>query len=275
MSADERIEELLQKMSSQKRLFLRLIAFCEEEKSAEEMDEYTEQLKQNCYSVYSPVIMRELLEEAGAIRYIGAEVEADAHDEADAHGGECACDEAGSQDEADAQDVAGARGGADAQDKMDTSANLGRSVVEDGALIAIDEADIKHEKLIEDNQELTLDYLEIEEEKPGFWIATSAGLAAVAKTDDVAATKELLEKEPVYLDIYHQILDFCASEEKGRSAKEIDNLVNNSPLLENPRRYSGYFVSRLERQGAIEWRSGWCITNAGKTIIDEYASKIA
>lgn len=251
LPAEERIAQLLEHMPSQKRLLLRLVAFCKEQKSGEEMDAYTEELKQNCYSVYTPVVMRELLEEAGAIEYLPA------------------TEELQEQSANEPENTVGEHAGA-----VESGAfEVPYSWNEGGVLESVNEAPVQHESLIEDGQEVTLDYLEITETRPGWWVATPAGLAAVHALDDLGATRELLTKEPEYLDIYHQILDFCAQEEFGRSAKEIDNLVNNSPLLQEPRRYSGYFVSRLERQGALEWRSGWCITDTGTTIMNEYATK--
>ena len=71
----ERIHELLTQMPGQKRLLLALIDHCREEKTGEEMDAFTEELQVYNFSVYSPVILRELLEKAGAIRYDGPEEE--------------------------------------------------------------------------------------------------------------------------------------------------------------------------------------------------------
>ncbi len=261
LSAEERIHNLLEKMPGQKRLMLRLIAYCEEQKSGAEMDEYTAKLKEDCYSVYSPVVFRELLEGAGAIEYIPDESEEESEEE--------------SEKESENLDVQGNGEQPDALGECKQPGVLGEceqssnAFTQGGVLIPIDEEKVQHESLVEDGQELTLDYLEIEETKPGFWVATAAGLDAVAQLDDFGSTVELLQKEPRYLDIYHQILDFCAQEELGRSSKEIDNLVNDSPLLQEPRRYSGYFVSRLERQGALEWHSGWCITDAGKAVLEK------
>lgn len=261
LPAEERIHNLLEKMPGQKRLMLRLIAYCEEQKSGAEMDEYTEKLKEDCYSVYSPVVFRELLEGAGAIEYIPDESEEESEEE--------------SEKESENLDVQGNGEQPDALGECKQPGVLGEceqpsnAFTQGGVLIPIDEEKVQHESLVEDGQELTLDYLEIEETKPGFWVATAAGLDAVAQLDDFGSTVELLQKEPRYLDIYHQILDFCAQEKLGRSSKEIDNLVNDSPLLQEPRRYSGYFVSRLERQGALEWHSGWCITDAGKAVLEK------
>lgn len=264
---EERIANLLKEMPGQKKLLLRLIDRCREPKTGEEMDEYTLELQRHCYSVYSPVILRELLEEAGAIEYIPME-----------DGGE---GEGEGAEAADASDVilGEAPQGAESKDLPAAETYAPKpdeyTPVEGGVLVAADESKVKHEQLIEGDTEMVLDYLEVEEAKPGFWQATAAGVAAVDAVDSKKNTEKLLAREPQYLDIYHQILDFCAQEQYGRSSKEIDNLVNDSPLLEKPRRYSGYFVSRLEREGALEWMGGWCITDTGRAVMEEYAAKAA
>lgn len=291
---EERIARLLEEMPGQKRLLLRLVDYCREAKSGEEMDAFTLELKENCYSVYSPVVLRELLEEAGAIEYLPAEGEREEQNEQEGQseqGGQCEPTDAegalGASEDVCAPEVACGLGTSHAQDAASGVATAsfdadvaGVSEPADdpfasgGVLVPVDESQVHCESLVENGEEMTLSFLEIEETKPGAWIATEAGCAAVDELDDAAATRELLEKEPRYLDIYHQILDFCAQEEYGRSSKEIDNLVNDSPLLQEPRRYSGYFVSRLERQGALEWRSGWCVTDAGRKIMEEAAAKV-
>ncbi len=252
LPAEERFANLLAEMPGTKRLLLKVVDFCRTEKTVPEMDDYINSLKEYSYNVYSPVIIRELLQEAGAIDYIPLEDE----------------DATYADEETLREHAAALRVAAEAAAKADVD-------FEGGVLIPIDEAAVQHEQLEEGDEELTLDFMEIEEPKPGLWIATEAGLAAVDAMDDYAGTQELLAKELVYLDIYHQILSFCAEEEYGRSSKEIDVLVNDSPLLEKPRRYSGYFVSRLERQGALEWRNGWCVTEVGKRIIAEAEVTIA
>ncbi|MBQ3283964.1 MAG: hypothetical protein IJH42_08995, partial [Atopobiaceae bacterium] len=246
--APERIEKLLKSMPGQKRLLLRLIDHCREAKNGEQMDEYTLELQKYCSSVYTPVVLRELLQEAGAIDYL--EPDPPAVEELEL-------------DEADAAEVAAQEAAREAA-KIQTPAV---PLVEDGVLVSIDESKVQHEVMIEGDEELTLDYLEVEEREPGLWQATAAGLAIVDAMDDVKATRELLQREPDYLGVYHRILDFCAQAEYGRSPKEIDDLVNDDPLLQKPRRYSGYFVGRLEREGALEWRSGWVVTDAGREVM--------
>lgn len=231
--ARERIADLLQTMPNQKRMLLRLIDFCREEKSGEEMDGRTEELRQYCFSVYTPVVFRELLEKAGAIRYLTPE---------------------GYQETA----VIG-----DSAVVMDTT--VSEPLREDG------DRKIVHEGFLDGDEEVEIDFLEIEDSPPGVWIATPEGLEAVDGQDDRDQTKKLLDKESQYLNIYQQILDFC-TEERGRSSKEIDMLVNDNPLLVEPRRFSGYFVGRLERKGALEWKGGWVTTEVGESVLNEIAS---
>ncbi|ACV21674.1 Uncharacterised protein [Slackia heliotrinireducens] len=255
--AQVRIKDLFEEMPGQKRMMLKIIDYCREERTGEEMDVFTNDLKQYCYSVYSPVVFRELLEEAGAIEYIKPD------------------EPEGSQDAAQSEERAQAGGElpeeAVSPHRGDVYGTL--PVDDESTLVPIDGADIVHESYIEGDEEIQMDFLEITPCEPGTWKATEAGLEAVDSMDDLDGTKELLGKEPKYLDIYHQILDYC-QDEYGRSSKEIDKLVNDSPLLEEPRRYSGYFVSRLEKQGALEWRNGWFVTEVGKKIIEEAAAHV-
>lgn len=220
----ERIEEMLEKVRGHKRVFLQLIDYCREPKSASDMDARTEELTAHAFSVYSPVVIRELLEGASAIEYLKSEEER-------------ACDAA----EATGEEPFGERA---------------------------------RERYFNGTEEVELEYLEIGEVQQGLWTATADGLAVVDEQDDLGESRELLAQEPYYLDIYHQILDYC-SDARGRTVKEIDRLVNDSPLLEEPRRYSGYFVSRLEQKGSLEWRGGWYTTDIGKTVLEESNAKAA
>lgn len=204
----ERICDLMKEMPGQKRVILRLIDYCREPKSGPEMDARTEELRAYNYSVYTPVVFRELLEGAGAIAYIVPE---------------------------------------------------GEDASEDGAALC-------HEGYTCGDEDVELEYREIGEDAPGVWQATEDGLAVVDEQDDFKRAEELLAKEEQYKGIYQRILDYC-KEDGGRSAKEIDVLVNNDPLLAEPRRYSGYFVGRLEREGAVEWRDGWVTTEVGTQVL--------
>lgn len=240
-TAQERFRDLLKETPGQRRVMLALVDYAREPKTGVEMDARTEDLLRYGFSVYSPVIFRELLEEAGALRYVLLDDE----------GSEVAADEAAGVADAQAEAGAGGPGVADA-----------------GAGAAYGAPMLRSEDYFDGEETVELEFLEVADERPGLWVATPEGLEVVDEQDDAGEIRKLLAAEPQYLDIYHQILDFCC-EEGGRSAKEIDRLVNDSPLLEEPRRYSGYFVGRLERKGALEWRGGWCTTQVGRDMIEE------
>ena len=246
-TAQERFRDLLKETPGQRRVMLALVDYAREPKTGAEMDARTEDLLRYGFSVYSPVIFRELLEEAGALRYVLLDDE----------GSEVAADEAA--------------GVADAQAEAGTG---GPGVVDAATGTAYGAPVLRSEDYFDGEETVELEFLEVADERPGLWVATPEGLEVVDEQDDAGEIRKLLAAEPQYLDIYHQILEYCC-EEGGRSAKEIDRLVNDSPLLEEPRRYSGYFVGRLERKGALEWRGGWCTTQVGRDMIDEAVAAAA
>ena len=89
-TAQERFRDLLKETPAQRRVMLALVDFCRQPKTGEEMDARTEELLRYGFSIYSPVVFRELLEEAGAIRY--AVFDDDGNEIADAHGAVAECE---------------------------------------------------------------------------------------------------------------------------------------------------------------------------------------
>jgi len=114
----------------------------------------------------------------------------------------------------------------------------------------------------EDGQE----YLVIQKRQEGRWQAAPAALEVVDEQDANGDFHRLLAKEPRYLDIYKTILDYCRLP---RTIKEIDALVNESPLLQEPRRYGGYFIERLEKNGGLAWKGNWVSTALGVSLLDQ------
>ncbi len=249
-TAQERFRDLLKETPGQRRVMLALVDYCRQPKTGAEMDERTCELLRYGFSVYSPVVFRELLEEAGAIRYVVL----------DADGNEVVGGASGAAAAGDVPVDSGDRNGVRADDAAAEGVGAGA--------VGHDASAMSSEQYFDGKETVELEFLEIAEERPGLWVATPEGLEVVDEQDDAGEIRKLLAAEPEYLDIYHQILDFCTLD-GGRSAKEIDRLVNDSPLLEEPRRYSGYFVGRLERKGALEWRGGWCTTQVGHDMIAE------
>jgi hypothetical protein len=114
----------------------------------------------------------------------------------------------------------------------------------------------------EDGQE----YLVIKKRPEGLWLSTAAAVGLLEEQDAGRDFRLLMQAEPCYLDVYRQIIDYCRSP---RTIKEIDRFINGHPLLKEPRRYGGYFIERLEKNGGLEWRGNWVATDLGISFLGQ------
>jgi hypothetical protein len=114
----------------------------------------------------------------------------------------------------------------------------------------------------EDGQE----YLVIKKRPEGLWLSTTAAVGLLEEQDAGRDFQLLMQAEPCYLDVYRQIIDYCRSP---RTIKEIDQFINGHPLLKEPRRYGGYFIERLEKNGGLEWRGNWVSTDLGISFLEQ------
>ncbi len=104
------------------------------------------------------------------------------------------------------------------------------------------------------------------------WVATEAGIAYADAQDPMGELETLLAKEPQYLSIYQRILMFCR--EKGRTGYEINGIVDNDPLVQDPRRFSQYFLGRLEGVNALNWEDDWTITDLGLEYLQAHEDEL-
>ncbi|MDE8701840.1 hypothetical protein PZH32_02560 [Adlercreutzia equolifaciens] len=118
-----------------------------------------------------------------------------------------------------------------------------------------------------------LEYLEVTQAPPVYWVATPAGLQAVANYEPSAEIWALLHDDSTYLPIYERVLRLCAQQD-GATIAAISQAVDSDPLVQNPRYLGLYFVERLERVGALEWASPWRITPAGSCVLDELSAAV-
>ena len=58
----------------------------------------------------------------------------------------------------------------------------------------------------------------------------------------------LYETEPQYGAIFTTCLELCARD-GGASLREIGDVVDDEPVLQNPKRYAMYFIDKLEHGG--------------------------
>jgi len=101
------------------------------------------------------------------------------------------------------------------------------------------------------------------EEEEG-WQTTDAG----KKVEEMKAPEkrllELIAKEPVYSEVYTQVLKFCQTP---RTRAEIEELLEGNPALEKPGVAPGFFVQSLEEARGLEWVSNrWRTTEVAKVL---------
>lgn len=109
-------------------------------------------------------------------------------------------------------------------------------------------------------------YLVVTPAAPGRYLATQAGLDAIAKRIGEQQVIEKIMEEERYLPLYQRIFDLV-SREGGCTTKELDQAIDHDPLCEEPQRFCGYFRGRLEETGAVQWRDTWMITDLGRKVL--------
>jgi hypothetical protein len=212
---EERIRALIAVMPGQRRVLTGIIDYCREPRTPAEVDEHTAGLQQANVSIYTPVLLRQHLQKAGAIVYLQASGQS-----------------GNSGEEADG------RIGADGMASAASS-------------------------------EEPVEYLVVGKQDTGCWLSSAAALNIIDSINPALEIAAVLDDEPQYREIYLHILGFCA--DAPRSKEQINALVDNDPLLQNPRRYSGYFIDRLDTCGALEWRPSWVATSAGIAYLSSLA----
>jgi len=101
------------------------------------------------------------------------------------------------------------------------------------------------------------------EEKEG-WQTTDAGKKVEEMKAPGERLLELIAKEPVYSEVYTQVLKFCQTP---RTRAEIEELLEGNPALEKPWVVPGFFVQSLEEARGLEWVSNrWRTTEVAKVL---------
>lgn len=96
---------------------------------------------------------------------------------------------------------------------------------------------------------------------------TPEGIAFLEADKPLERIVERINQEPQYKQIFLRILTAC-SEEGGKTAKELGDLVDSDPLLQEPRRWAAYFFDILKDCGALSWNKTWTTTEAGLQSIN-------
>lgn len=98
----------------------------------------------------------------------------------------------------------------------------------------------------------------------GMWYTTPAGRNVIRKEGNDSCLGRLLAQEPLYQDIFLQVLKACLSP---KSRMEIESMLNENPILEEPKVYPSFFIEKLEEARCLEWDEKWKITSTGKNFL--------
>lgn len=111
------------------------------------------------------------------------------------------------------------------------------------------------------------EYLKVEEAPAFRYVATADGLDAVEADDPALRFEQALdEDERALVPIFRRVLERC--EGAGLPKKQIDAFVDSDPLVQDPRRFSGFFIDKLEEAGALRFKDGlWATTPTGKDML--------
>ena len=274
----QRIEKLISGIPGQQFRILACIQACMDEPvELAQIIEAVDEKWQTTGSVYSTGRLVQLLEQAGAIDRI--EPEEEEPDEGE--GGE-AVDEAakaqavaGAAGAPEAQAVAGAAGAPEAQEAQaaeaaeaeEAEAPTEEAPAEGEQETADEEQQLPHRPLDYLEVDPGQEYLEVELARPCTFLATQAGVDAVQARTGMEHMQQLLDEEPQYLPVYKRILTMCNTA-GGRLVQEINAVIDPDPLCAEPRRFSTYFLRKLEVVGAVKFQDAWCTTDYGKRALD-------
>ena len=276
LSSEEAIAELFTKMKPYKKFLVAIMNACREEADAAIIDAAVEPEYEFCSCVYTPIALRKMLTEAGAIEYLMSEeefreslkafelpVEAageSAEGEGVAEGevpdeGEIAADAEGvaapeAAEEPAAEEAAEAEAEAEAEPEPEAAEEDAEG--EDPGLISIYDQP---------------GYLVIEEDAPGTWMITEAGLAYLDAIDPERQFNEALGVHASVADVFYDIIAYCA--EEPRNIAEIVTHFADDSRLGPETFYASYVVDRLEEIGALTWKKNWVPTELGLKLLAE------
>lgn len=269
-SVEERMEQLFKGMPGQKMRLLKAVDLCRERISLDDLKTALSAEFPNDKSVYSPARIAELLERAGALSAELEEIEQDTESDQASDAPALASSEA-----AAAAFAEGKEAHAEANEAASAEAAASEAATENaeaaaGAEAAASEAD---EALVRAEEEVEEAYLVVAPPAITYYTATEDGLAMVDAHMGASPIVEAInEQDGKYRHVYKAVLQAAAAV-GGTTAKQLDAVLEGDPVLEEPRRFSTYFLRKLEEVDALRWLDVWVITDAGRSVLDaEFAN---
>ena len=242
---EEAIPELFAVMKPYRNHLIAILEACREERLTEEVDEALEPEYEFCKCVYSPIALRKLLVEAGALEFVEAEVPA----EEEAADEETTIEDALESEEETADEAAAVASIPEQAEPAGAAAEIEgegdiEAVDEDGdedededidEVEGAEDADAAQAADAEPEEEPIISiydqdgYLVIEEENEGTWRTTAAGIAYLDSIDPEKQFSETLAAHEGMDDVFYDIIAYCA--EQPRSIGEIVAHFSSDPRL--------------------------------------------
>lgn len=112
------------------------------------------------------------------------------------------------------------------------------------------------------------EYLEIKERVDPVWRSTDAAIEVADEFARGGLFRDIiLTRDATYKEVYVAVMKAAAD---GSSKAAIDALVDEFPIVKEPRRFGGHFIDMLERCDAIIWQDrAWHLTDLGQAMLEE------
>ena len=121
-------------------------------------------------------------------------------------------------------------------------------------------SDIEQEPLqVEIDGEL---YWEVAPAPDVYWLNTEDGQAKLDAYKPIELIQACVDEDPRYEEIYRTVLELC-DREGGVTLAEVGDVIDDEPVLQNPKRFATFFIDKLERAGAVRWNGRWVIAQPG------------
>lgn len=144
-----------------------------------------------------------------------------------------------------------------------------------GAIEQTDEEGTPLEEFVQEPLEIDIDGVQYWRVAPApvvYWCTTEDGRKKIDEYKPLEKIANLYKEEPEYAEIFTTCLKMCAQGD-GCEMREIGNVVDDEPVLQNPKRFAMYFIDKLEHAGAVEWTNKWSITNYGREFLQNMGNE--
>lgn len=96
------------------------------------------------------------------------------------------------------------------------------------------------------------------------WKLTDAGRTILDDDDPVGRAQAYFEVDTALQPLYKRLLTLCRD---GAALEELNDAINYDVLSWEPRVYAPFFIDRMEKADAIEWKGTWQLTEVGNEVL--------